>query len=83
MTLTEMRRDWIDRNLPQLISKAKQLGRFTSDDLHGSVEDPPHRNWWGVALAKLSCQKLIRRVGSRKSIRPEANGRWISEWEAA
>lgn len=81
--LSTIRRDWVDRSLPLIQQVAATLHRFTLDDIreYHSIGQPPHPNWWGVAIAQMVNLRLIRRVGFRRSKRTAANGRWIVLWE--
>lgn len=72
-----LERDYIDRNLPLLLSTMK--GReFCADDLHGVVEPPSNPNWFGVLMAQ--ARKHLVKVGYRTSKRKEANGRVVAVW---
>lgn len=74
--LSLLDRQWVTDNTPLALSA--MAGRdWSSDDLHEVLPRPDNINLWGVIMARLSCQGDIVRVGSVKSRRKEANGRYI------
>jgi hypothetical protein len=78
--LAELKPRWVEDAASQMALLLPGLGEFTSDDLHALIASPQSPNWWGVLLAKLANEGLLRRVGVRPSRRPEANGRLVSVW---
>ena len=78
--LNLLQRDWCD-NAEPIVLRMMRGAAFTTDELHEHFIAPEHGNWWGVLLARMKNKRLIKRVGYRPSIRPEANGRPIAIWE--
>lgn len=80
LPLTSLRRSWITQAKPVVVERMR--GRqFCADDLHGFLPEPEHWNWFGVLVAALSSQKLIRRVGSKPSERKARNGAYVGVYE--
>jgi hypothetical protein len=79
-----LQRTWCENAMPVMIQVAKTFDCFTADDLRDfqSVPQPPHSNWWGVLIARMKAKGMIRRIGYRPSLRPEANGRVVALWTA-
>lgn len=74
--------EWIDAAYPTM-EKAltKAPPRFSSDWIRQQVETqckaPAHPNWWGICIGRLVVNGCVRRVGSIRSTRSAANGRWV------
>lgn len=83
LRVSKLRRDWIDENYDTACVIARNLGQFTTDDLHTALcTTPPHPNYWGGLTARMVIDNIIVEIGRVKSIRPQANGRKISLWGA-
>ena len=83
LELTDVKSSWLDAAEYLFHMERKKLGStFTTDDLHPLLPAPQHPNWYGVLMARLKGNGLIRRVNAVASRRKEANGRLISVWEA-
>lgn len=80
--LSLLDRDWVSTQSDRVITWFRNCDDgFTSDDLHGFVPEPEQMNWYGILIASLASRGLIERIGSIKSSRPEANGRWIGVYK--
>lgn len=80
--LSLLDREWCSINAPVVLNRFRG-SRFCADDLHGVLPAPENLNLFGVLMAKLSCAKQIKRVGSQPSQREAANGRWVGVYEVA
>lgn len=76
-----LQRSWIEDVWPVVVQWVAERGEpWTSDDLHGTIPEPAHPNWYGILLCKLKACGLIEKVAWVESKRPEANGRAIRLW---
>lgn len=82
LELTSTRNDWCSRVAPEVLRLMRGRSEFSTDDLHGVIEEPEHFNWFGILLAKLKNQGSVEAVGWKVSRRPEANGRKVTTWRA-
>ena len=88
LELTEIKRAWLDQSLEKFTDDnheglwlLRELGEFTSDDIHVCLPQPPdHPNWYGVLVAKMKNAGLIKCVGYRPSTRKERNGGVVRVW---
>ena len=82
LELTDLRRDWVEDAVAVILraSTATLPDLFTADDLHGILQPPSNKNWFGIALAKLSNTGKVEKAGYQPSKRPEANGRIVAVW---
>ena len=83
LCVKEMRRTWIEENLPTAIFVCHRKGKLTSEDLRAALPPPPHPNWIGSLMAHLVEGRVIREIGRVRSKLASANGRKITLWEAA
>ena len=79
--LNLLQRDWCEQMEEHVKIIFGRWNTFTSDDLHKSIEEPHHHNWYGVLMARMKNKGLVERVGYQPSKRPEANGRPIAIWK--
>lgn len=77
--LDTLDREWVDRSY-DLIIHGLTPGEINSDLLHDYLGEPPHRNHFGVLLAKLKRAGKLAYLGHIRSKRKSANGRNISNW---
>jgi hypothetical protein len=77
--LSLFQRTWLDDAESVVLERLRQR-EFSSDDVHDVVPAPDVNNWMGVLFARLRCKGLVERVGSAKSRRDEANGRWVGTY---
>lgn len=76
LQLSLLDREWVNINSP-LVLTAMNGRDFSSDDLHTILPQPDNNNLYGVLVAHLRCAGAIIRVGSVKSRRKSANGRYV------
>jgi hypothetical protein len=82
LPLSDLKREWLDQAERQFLGITRfKFMPFTTDDLHGVLTEPEHKNWLGVLVAKLKNKGLIQRIGYQPSQRPESNGRVIALWK--
>lgn len=78
--LSLLDRDWVNEFAPVILEAMRGRESFSSDDVHAVIVEPENRNYIGVAIAKLANEGKIRRIGSVKSKRSEANSRWVGQY---
>lgn len=78
--LSLLDREWVAIHAP-LVLTAMKGRRFSSDDVYSAVPPPDDHNNVSLLMARLAASGAIRRVGSVRSGRPEANRRWVGLYE--
>lgn len=71
---------WAEKVLAVIEAYAAHGRRFTADDLHAVVGEPPHPNHWGAAFTAAKTRGLIVRDGYQTSRRPTRNHSVIAVW---
>lgn len=71
---------WAEKVLAVIETYAAHGRRFTADDLHAVVGEPPHPNHWGTIFHVAKARGWIVRDGYRTSRRPARKHSVLAVW---